>query len=87
MSDERRGPWRVAPDRPTWVVEEGAGADGGPGLVAACETAEDAALIVALRSALVGLSVAVLSLARALEELDDAVARARALLPDTPEDR
>ena len=44
-----RGPWRVDPDQPTWVVEEGAGADGGPGLVAACETEEDAALIVALR--------------------------------------
>jgi hypothetical protein len=49
INDSTRGPWRVDPDNPTWVLEEGAGADGGPGLVAACETEEDAALICALR--------------------------------------
>jgi hypothetical protein len=38
--------WRIDPNKPTWVVEDGAAADGGPGLVAAFELAEEAQLAV-----------------------------------------
>jgi hypothetical protein len=38
--------WRIDVGNPTWVVEDGAAADGGPGLVAAFELEEEARLVV-----------------------------------------